>query len=189
MDRDITRKLNEWKSSPFRKPLILKGARQVGKTWALRDFGQSQYSNVVYLSLEKITPEIPSEYAQFFETTKDPHRIIENLSLVSGQPIVPDKTLLILDEIQDCPAAIGSLKYFCEEAPQYHVACAGSLLGVDLAREASFPVGKTDFLQQYPMTFSEYLRASDSPHLDVYCKQIEAIEPLPDAFTNPIDAK
>lgn len=104
MQRDIIAKLNAWKASEYRKPLILKGARQVGKTWALKEFGRTSYRNFVYLTLEEPSPGVQSEYAQFFEGTRDPRRIISNLSLALGQPIEPGETLLIIDEIQDCPS-------------------------------------------------------------------------------------
>ena len=110
MQRDIIAKLNAWKASEYRKPLILKGARQVGKTWALKEFGRTSYRNFVYLTLEEPSPGVQSEYAQFFEGTRDPRRIISNLSLALGQPIEPGETLLIIDEIQDCPSAVGAVK-------------------------------------------------------------------------------
>ena len=183
MERDIIDELHAWKESSFRKPLVLRGARQVGKTWALREFGHRAYKNCAYVTLEEIGPGIPSEYAQFFETTKDPRRIISNLSLALGEPINPGETLLILDEIQDCPAAIGALKYFCDDAPEYHVACAGSLLGVKLARGYSaFPVGKVEFADMGPMTFSEYLRAVGLGNLDDYVNSIDSFDPIPDMF-------
>lgn len=125
MDRDVLRSLDTWRASPHRKPLILKGARQVGKTWALREFGKAHYHNCVYLSLEEIAPGIPSEFAPLFQSTHDPRRMLQNISLAMGQPIDAKHTLLILDEIQDCPAAIGALKPLAEMAPEYHVACAG----------------------------------------------------------------
>lgn len=184
MERDIEKKLLAWKQSPFRKPLILRGARQVGKTRALKEFGARHYKHVAYFSLEKIGESAPSEYAQFFETTKDPKRIMANLSLAGNCPILPGDTLLILDEIQDCPAAINSLKYFCEEAPEYHVACAGSLLGVALASEGSFPVGKVAFEDMGPMTFSEFMRAVGQNQLADYCASIESLDPLPAMFDN-----
>ena len=117
MRRDVSAQLQEWKTSPFRKPLILKGARQVGKTKVLKEFGHMEFQNMAYVSLERIARDIPSEYAQFFEETLDPHRIVANLSLALGAPIVAGRTLLVLDEVQDCPAAINSLKYFCEDMP------------------------------------------------------------------------
>ena len=190
MERDILHQLDAWKASSHRKPLMLKGARQVGKTWALREFGRTRYRNCVYVTLENVAPGAPSEYAQLFEVSHDPRRIIASLALATGQPIDPEETLLILDEIQDCPAAIGALKYFCEEAPEYHVACAGSLLGVRLARDSgSFPVGKVEFLDMHPLTFSEFLRAVGSDNLDAYTRQIEALEPLPDLFANQLEER
>lgn len=182
LKRDITSKLEAWKTSPFRKPLILKGARQVGKTKVLKEFGRSQFQNTAYVSLEKISQDRPSEYAQFFEETLDPRRIVTNLSLALATPIEAGRTLLVLDEVQDCPAAINSLKYFCEEMPQLHVACAGSLLGVALASENSFPVGKVEFLTMYPMTFFEFLGAMDQSVLASYGESLADPLPIPDLF-------
>ena len=135
MERFILKKLLAWKNSPYRKPLILKGVRQVGKTWILKEFGRRCYENTAYFNFDE-----NEEYKQFFETTKDVERILQNLMMASGQKIVPEKTLIIFDEVQDCPKVINSMKYFCENAPQYHVACAGSLLGIALAKPSSFPV-------------------------------------------------
>lgn len=182
MKRNITSKLEAWKTSPFRKPLILKGARQVGKTKVLKEFGRTQFQNMAYVSLEKISQDRPSEYAQFFEETLDPRRILANLSLALATPIEPGSTLLVLDEIQDCPAAINALKYFCEDMPQLHVACAGSLLGVALASENSFPVGKVDFLTMFPMTLFEFLDAMGQSSLVSYGKGLEDPDPIPDLF-------
>ena len=190
MERDIVASLTSWKTSRKRKPLIVRGARQVGKTWALKQFGRLNYEQVAYFSLEKLNPDTPSEYAQFFEVTNDPQRIIDSLSLASGMSIKPDSTLLILDEIQDCPAALNSLKYFCEDAPEYHVACAGSLLGVALAsEEQSFPVGKVTFRDMRPATFSEFLRATGSANLDEFCRSIEEPSAIPDFFANQLTEK
>lgn len=190
MERDIVSTLASWKSARKRKPLILRGARQVGKTWALKEFGKLNYDRVAYFSLEKINPETPSEYSQFFEATNNPHRIVESLSLAGGVPIQPGRTLIVLDEIQDCPAALNSLKYFCEDAPEYHVACAGSLLGVALASdEQSFPVGKVTFRDMRPATFSEFLRATGSANLDEYCCAIDAPAAIPDLFANQLAEK
>ena len=183
MERDVLAQLDSWKASPGRKPLMVKGARQVGKTWALKEFGVTRYENLAYVSLENIAPGIPSEYAQFFEATNDPHRIISNLSLATGVPIRPGTTLLVLDEIQDCPAAIGGLKQFYETAPEYHVACAGSLLGVRLARdEGSFPVGKVEFLEMHPLSFSEYLRAVGEGALDQFAGGVQVGDSIPELF-------
>ena len=152
MERFILKKLLDWKNSPYRKPLILKGVRQVGKTWILKEFGKRYYENTAYFNFDE-----NEEYKQFFETTKDVDRILQNLMLASGQKIVPEKTLIIFDEIQDCPKVINSMKYFCENAPQYHIICAGSLLGIALHEGTSFPVGKVDFLKLYPLSFDEFL--------------------------------
>ena len=187
MERDVLERLMAWRDSPRRKPLMLKGARQVGKTWALREFGRRAYQNVAYFSLENIAPGVPSEYAVFFSATHDPRRIVANLSLASGQAIEPGSTLLILDEIQDCPVAVGALKYFCDDAPEYHVACAGSLLGVMLARsEGSFPVGKVTFLDMGPLTFSEFLRGVGMGNLAAYAHQVALPGPVPQAFESQL---
>lgn len=184
MERLIMQKLLKWKNSPYRKPLILKGVRQVGKTWILKEFGKRFYENVAYFNFDE-----NEEYKQFFETTKDVDRILQNLMMASGQPISPDKTLIIFDEIQDCPKVINALKYFCENGPQYHVACAGSLLGIALAKPAAFPVGKVNFLQIDPMTFTEFLLANGDDNLAKYLESIEKLEPIPDAFFNPLYEK
>ena len=147
MERFILKKLLDWKNSPYRKPLILKGVRQVGKTWVLKEFGRRYYENTAYFNFDE-----NEEYKQFFETTKDVARIMQNLMLASGQKIVPEKTLIIFDEGQDCPKVINSMKYFCENAPQYHVAVAGSLLGISLHAGSSFPVGKVDMIKMYRNT-------------------------------------
>ena len=184
MERLIMNDLLKWKSSKHRKPLILKGVRQVGKTWVLKEFGKRYYENVAYFNFD----EHP-EYRQFFETTKDVNRILQNLMLASGQRILPEKTLIIFDEVQDCPNVINSMKYFCENAPEYHIACAGSLLGIALAKPSSFPVGKVNFLQIDPMTFTEFLMANGDGNLAEFLNQVDAIEPIPDAFFNPLTEK
>ena len=160
MERFILKDLLKWKESKYRKPLILKGVRQVGKTWILKEFGRIYYENVAYFNFDE-----NEEYRQFFETTKDVSRILQNLIFASGQTITPEKTLIIFDEVQDCPNVINSLKYFCENASEYHLVCAGSLLGIALAKPSSFPVGKVDFLDISPMTFSEFLLANGDENL------------------------
>ena len=184
MERTATQQLIDWKESPYRKPLIVKGVRQVGKTWLLKEFGRRYYDNVAYFNFD----ENP-EYRDFFATTKDVRRIIPNLAMAGGQDITAGKTLVVFDEIQDCPEVLNSLKYFCENAPKYHVASAGSLLGIALAKPASFPVGKVDFLAMYPMTFQEFLMATGSGNLAAYLNRIEEIAPLPEAFFNPLAEK
>ncbi len=184
MERLILKDLIDWKSSPYRKPLILKGVRQVGKTWVLKEFGKRCYENTAYFNFDE-----NEEYKQFFETSKDVNRILQNLMFASGQTIHPEKTLIIFDEVQDCPKVINSMKYFCENAPEYHIACAGSLLGIALAKPSSFPVGKVNFMQVNPMTFTEFLAANGDENLVKYMESIEGIEPIPDAFFNPLYEK
>lgn len=184
MERFILDDLVRWKTSQYRKPLILKGVRQVGKTWVLKEFGNRYYENVAYFNFDE-----NEAYRQFFETTKDVQRILQNLMFASGQSIAPEKTLVIFDEVQDCPQVINSLKYFNENASDYHVVCAGSLLGIALAKPASFPVGQVDFMDIHPMTFSEFLLANGDIKLVEYLKHVETISPLPDAFFNPLYEK
>ncbi len=184
MERFILEKMLKWKNSKYRKPLILKGVRQVGKTWVLKEFGRRYYENTAYFNFDE-----NEEYKQFFETTKDVTRIVQNLILASRQKIVPEKTLIIFDEVQDCPQVINSMKYFCENAPQYHIACAGSLLGIALAKPSSFPVGKVDFMQMNPMTFHEFLVANGDQNLYQYLNTMETLEPIPKAFFNPLCEK
>lgn len=181
--RDITAQLLKWKNAKNRKPLILKGARQVGKTWLLKEIGNTAFSGIAYFNFDE-QPEL----AQFFEHSKDVKRIIRNLSLVHGSAILPDKTLIVFDEIQECLPALNSLKYFCENAPEYAVACAGSLLGITLGTASSFPVGKVEFLDVYPLTFSEFLRGLD-PSLANYLEGIKEIEPVPELFFHSLTEK
>ncbi|SDD65906.1 ATP-binding protein [Pedobacter soli] len=178
--RTVQKNLSSWKIDPNRKPLVLQGARQVGKTWLLKHFGASEFDNVAYFNFEE-QPDLK----QFFENTKDIQRIIQNLSLVHGLPILPQKTLIIFDEIQECNEALNALKYFYENAPEYAVASAGSLLGVAMSKGNSFPVGKVDFLRVNPISFSEFLSADD-PQLFAYVESIDKLEPIPDIFFNPL---
>ena len=181
MERTIIEKLNEWKNSKRRKPLILRGARQVGKTWILERFGESFKDGFLRIDLEK-----QKEYRQLFEQTKEIPRILTNISMASGKKITTD-TLLILDEIQSCPDALNSLKYFCEDASEYYVAAAGSLLGITLAE--GFPVGKVDFLELAPMTFEEFLLADGKANLVEYMKTKDSFTNIPDAFFLPLTEK
>lgn len=178
--RKIYQQLIDWKDSKRRKPLIIQGARQVGKTFLLKRFGLDYFESVAYFNFDQ-----QNELKQFFERTKDPKRILQNLSLVYGKPILPHKTLIIFDEIQECNEALNALKYFFEDTPQYVIACAGSLLGVAMSRGASFPVGKVDFISIYPLTFSEFLSEAN-PNLFNYLENIEKIEPIPDLFFNQL---
>lgn len=181
MERLILNDLLKWKQSKRRKPLILRGARQVGKTWVLQEFGKRYFSDSLYVNFER-----QEEYRQFFQTTKDVHRIMQNLSIASGKKITTD-TLIIFDEIQACEEALNTLKYFCEDAPEYYVASAGSLLGLKLSQ--GFPVGKVDFLEMGSMTFEEFLLANGDENLCVYLNSIDNIETIPEAFFNPLVEK
>lgn len=142
------------------------------------------YENTAYFNFDE-----HEEYKQFFETTKDVDRILQNLMLAGGQKILPEKTLIIFDEVQDSPKVINSMKYFCENAPEYHIACAGSLLGITLAKPSSFPVGKVNFMQIDPMTFTEFLLANGDENLAACLDAVDVPEPLPDAFFNPLCEK
>lgn len=181
MERNIYRQLLEWKESTYRKPLILNGARQVGKTYALEQFGKAHYEKVVYLNFEK-EPEL----ANFFINDLDPHRIIKVLNLYKNVQIEPEKTLLIFDEVQQCPLALISLKYFCEEAGEYHLAAAGSLLGIKLSTGSGFPVGKVDFLKLYPLNFFEFLTALGEDSLRHFLEDLIGFEPIPDPLHNKL---
>ena len=155
MERKILKKLNEWKNGARRKPLIISGARQVGKTYSALTFGKEHYKNTVYFSMED-----SRSVQAVFERDLKPERIIRELSAQSGQSIFPGDTLIIFDEIQACERALTSLKYFCEDAPEYHIIAAGSLLGVAVNRDKySFPVGKVDMVTLYPLDFEEFLTA------------------------------
>ncbi len=156
--RDIMNKLKAWKDNPRRKPLVLQGARQVGKSWALKKFGKECFDDIVYINFDTM-PEVKED----FKRTKEPLKLIQVMEMMVGRTVSPYSTLIIFDEIQECNEALNSLKYFYEDAPEYAVVCAGSLLGVALNRTgASFPVGKVDFMTLYPVSFAEFLGAYDS---------------------------
>ena len=154
MYRIAIEKLLKWKESKRRKPLIIEGARQVGKTWLMKEFGKQAYEDTVYINFDS-----NSVMAKLFEADLDTERLITGLELYAGRKINPDKTLLIFDEVQEVPRALTSLKYFYENAPEYNIVCAGSLLGIALHEGTSFPVGKVDFLKLYPLSFKEFLMA------------------------------
>ena len=172
--RDITAALLEWEQRPERKPLIIQGARQIGKTWIMRKFGEEYFDHVAYFNFDA-----SEELCREFENTKNPERLIDILRLYTEYPIEPGRTLIIFDEIQQSNKALNSLKYFCEEAPEYHILAAGSLLGVSLSQGDSFPVGKVEFLKMYPVTFREFLRA-DTPRMYEYLENLTEIAPLPE---------
>lgn len=154
MERLLLEELKKWQEKPNRKPLVLQGARQVGKTWLLKEFGKRFFDDVCYVNFERTSP-----ISDVFDGDLTPQRLITQLSLLSGKKIEPQKTLIIFDEVQEIPRALTSLKYFAEEAPEYAVCCAGSLLGIALHSGTSFPVGKVDFLTLYPLSFQEFLMA------------------------------
>lgn len=181
MERNAMQELMKWKVSKRRKPLVLLGARQVGKTWLLEEFGRSFPDGYVRINFDK-----EPEFHQFFKSTKDITRIIQNLSFAVGRPITKD-TLIIFDEIQECEDALNTLKYFCEDAPEYYVASAGSLLGLMLAK--GFPVGKVDFMRLNPMTFEEFLDANGDHNLVEFMRSINSIEPIPEIFAGPLIEK
>ncbi len=160
MERSALNSLKQWKTKSDRKPLIIRGARQTGKTWLMKEFGRICYEHNVYVNLD--TDNIAKS---LFAQDLDVHRIIRGLEIAHDIKIIPEQTLIILDEIQEAPQALTALKYFYEQLPQYHIITAGSLLGVSLHEANSFPVGKVDFMSLYPLTFQEFLRASGRNNL------------------------
>lgn len=178
MKRNAIQDLIHWKSSKERKPLVLKGARQVGKTWLMKEFGQNCYDNFVYFNFDE-----EDELKSIFETNKNPYRIIDLLSMIAGEKILPNETLIIFDEIQECPQALNTLKYFKEKANDYHVIAAGSLLGTLLATPKAYPVGMVNLLDVSPLTFDEFLAAVDSPLYEYYVS-IQKNHRIEDIFHN-----
>lgn len=176
MKRNAMQSLINWKNDPERKPLILRGARQVGKTWLMKEFGQTCYANYVYFNFDE-----EDELKSIFQANKKPHRIIELLSMISGEKIQPGETLILFDEIQECPEALNTLKYFKEKANEYHVVSAGSLLGTILAQPKSYPVGMVNLLDIFPLTFDEFLEATD-PALYTYYDSIQKEQTIEEIF-------
>ena len=154
MYREKIEELKKWKESKNRKPLIIRGARQVGKTWLMKEFGREYYEKCAYINFDDNT-----RMSKLFEEDFDIERIIQGLKIESGVNIEPENTLIILDEIQETPKALKALKYFCENANNYHVISAGSLLGIAIHENTSFPVGKIDFLDLMPLSFFEFIDA------------------------------
>ncbi|WP_293667591.1 AAA family ATPase [uncultured Parabacteroides sp.] len=178
--RSIIEELKSWKSRPDRKPLVLKGARQTGKTWILEHFGRTEFEHVASFNFDK-----DKSLYEIFENTKVPERIIAQLKLHTDSPILPHRTLIIFDEIQECNKALNALKYFCEDAPEYAVVAAGSLLGVALSKGDSFPVGKVEFMELYPLTFKEFLKVNDEK-IYQYIEDLSDIAPLPQIVTDKL---
>ena len=171
MERDITNKLIEWKDSNDRKHLLITGVRQCGKTYVMKEFGAQNFDNVAYFNFDH-----------------DTQRILQELSIINGKLIEPGKTILIFDEIQACSRAITSLKYFCEDQKDLHIMCAGSLLGVTVKRQQmSFPVGKTERIQMYPMSFSEFLKAQNKSLYQLIERNAEKGKELPKAYTDAME--
>lgn len=178
MRRNAIEDLIRWKNNDERKPMVLKGARQVGKTWIMKEFGKNYYDNFVYFNFDE-----EDELKSIFETNKNPQRIIDLLSMIAEEKILPEKTLIIFDEIQECPEALNSLKYFKEKANEYHVIAAGSLLGTLLAKPKSYPVGMVNLLDIYPLSFDEFLEATDRTLYNYYM-QIEKEQQIEEIFHN-----
>ena len=178
MRRTAMEKLVAWKSSDERKPMVLKGARQVGKTWLMKEFGKNYYKSFVYFNFDE-----EDELKSIFETNKNPQRIIELLSMIAGEKIYPLDTLIIFDEVQECPEALNALKYFKEKANEYHVIAAGSLLGTLLAKPKSYPVGMVNLLDIFPLNFEEFLEATDAP-LFAYYEGIHKEQQIEEIFHN-----
>ena len=180
MKRYVMTRLQKWKDSPDRKPLVIRGARQVGKTWIMKEFGKSFYDNFVYCNFDE-----DNELKSIFTTNKNPHRIIEILSLLNNIKIIPGSTLIIFDEIQECPEALNTLKYFYEKANEYHIIAAGSLLGTLLAKPTSYPVGMVNLLEIYPLNFCEFLMATNEPLYNYY-ESITNNQAIDEIFHNRI---
>lgn len=179
--RDIIETFMSWKNSPRRKPMLLQGARQIGKTWAVERFGKSSYENFVKFDLDR-TPEV----IDAFRISKDPARIIKELQAYSDVPLLPQKTLIFFDEIQESEEAFNALKYFCEDAPNYHIIAAGSLLGVAVRRKRmKVPVGKVNKVDMYPATFREFLRMADYATFQ-YVEDLKVVEHLPSVILNKL---
>lgn len=181
IERDIISEFKKWQNSAKHKPILLKGARQIGKTWAMEKFGETCFEYCVKFDFDR-QPELKS----IFKTTKSPDRIIKELALYTSSPIIAGKTLIIFDEIQECEEALNSLKYFCEDAPEYHIIAAGSLLGVAVRqKQMTVPVGKVKVMKMYPITFREFLRASDARTCE-YINAISEIKHLPEIILNKL---
>ncbi len=178
LKRNAIQDLVNWKSSEDRKPMVLKGARQVGKTWMMKEFGRNYYDKVAYFNFDE-----EDELKSVFEVNKNPQRILELLSMIQGEKIEAGTTLIIFDEIQECPEALNSLKYFKEKANEYHVIAAGSLLGTLLAQPKSYPVGMVNLLDIYPLTYDEFLEATE-PSLYAYYMSIQKEQQIEEIFHN-----
>ena len=181
IEREIINKFKAWKDAPDRKPILLRGARQIGKTWAMETFGKECFKYCVKFDFDR-----QQELKSVFQVSKDPKRLIKELTLFCEQPIIAGETLMIFDEIQECEEALNSLKYFREEAPQYHIIAAGSLLGVAVKkRKMTVPVGQVKIIDMYPITYKEFLRASDEQTYE-YIDSLDEIRHLPEIIMNKL---
>ena len=181
IERDIINQFKVWKEAPDRKPILLRGARQIGKTWAMETFGKECFKYCVKFDFDR-----QQELKSVFQTSKDPERLVKELTLYCDQPIIAGETLMIFDEIQECEEALNSLKYFRDEAPQYHIIAAGSLLGVAVKkRRMTVPVGKVKIINMYPITFKEFLHASDTRTFE-YIDALDEFRHLPEIIMNKL---
>ncbi|MDR0847069.1 MAG: AAA family ATPase [Lactobacillales bacterium] len=181
MNREKLNDLIKWKNKKNRKPLILKGARQVGKTWILKEFGEKEFKNIAYFNFDR-----NEELGAIFNNTKDAKRILENLALINGEAINPKDSLIIFDEIQECPEALNALKYLYEDKPEYHITCAGSLLGLTLNGIA---VGKVEFMQMGPLSFKEFLQATGELRLETQMEQASSIYEVIEVLKDVMEEK
>ena len=183
MKRDLYRKLLEWKDKPDRKPLIIKGARQVGKTYLISEFGKREFENCIILNCDKDV-----RIKEIFEHGYRTDRILSDIEVLSGQKVIPGKTLIFIDEVGDVPKALASLKYFCEDAPQYHIVVAGSLLGLAIHKGVSFPVGKVDEMTLYPLSYAEFVRArlGETSYVRLTGDAIENLSSLSTVYTDAL---
>jgi len=182
MRRFIEQTLLEWKQRKDRKPLLVNGVRQIGKTWSIRKFGENHFANFIYVNFD-----LNPEYAEIFKRSKEPEKILFEISVLFETPINPLETLIFFDEIQECNEALNSLKYFCEATKEYYVIGACSYLGITLSRSASFPVGKVEMTELKPMTYKEFLLASGQEMLVSYIESVEAIKPVPQVLFNKLN--
>ena len=182
--RNILQELVKWKDREDRRPLVLQGARQIGKTWVVKKFGTEYFKYTAYFNFDANI-----ELGLEFKKTKDVKRLIDTLSLYCDVPLLPNETLIFFDEIQECPEALNALKYFCEDLPEFHVVAAGSLLGVALHKEKGFPVGKVDFLQMFPLSFDEYFGAYNERFASILesCKDLNELSDIPEIIKSTLE--
>ena len=182
--RNILKELVDWKDREDRRPLVIQGARQIGKTWVVKKFGTEFFKYLAYFNFDANI-----ELCHEFRKTKDVRRLIDTLSLYCDVPLLPNETLIFFDEIQECPEALNALKYFCEDLPEFHIIAAGSLLGVGLHKEKGFPVGKVDFLQMYPVSFDEYFGAYNERFASTLesCKELRELSEIPEIIKSTLE--